>query len=66
MSVTYKDINNYSQKQAIDGTEKIPVSDTDYITPTQIIGLSPSIYSGTSAPSSSLGVDGDIYIQTSS
>lgn len=39
MSVTYKDIALYSQKSQIAGTEKLPVSDTEYITPTQIAGL---------------------------
>lgn len=36
MAVTYKDINQLSQKSAVAGTEKIPVSDTEYITPSQI------------------------------
>lgn len=36
MSVTYKDIALYSQKASVAGTEKIPVSDTEYITPAQI------------------------------
>ena len=36
MSVTYKDIDELSQKSSIAGTEKLPVSDTQYITPTQI------------------------------
>lgn len=40
MSVTYKDIDQLSQKPAVAGTEKIPVSDTQYITPEQIAGLS--------------------------
>lgn len=38
MSVIYKDIDDLSQKSAVVGTEKIPVSDTEYITPTQIVG----------------------------
>lgn len=41
MAVTYKDINQLSQKSAVAGTEKIPVSDIEYITPSQIAGLSP-------------------------
>lgn len=36
MSVTYKDIDQLSQKSTVVGTEKIPVSDTEYITPEQI------------------------------
>lgn len=36
MSVTYKDIDDLSQKSSVAGTEKIPVSDTQYITPAQI------------------------------
>lgn len=36
MSVTYKDIDQLSQKSAVAGTEKIPVSDTKYITAEQI------------------------------
>lgn len=35
---TYKDINLLTQKSALGGTEKLPVSDTEYITPDQIIG----------------------------
>ena len=37
MAVTYKDISTLTQKAAIVGTEKIPVSDTEYITPAQIV-----------------------------
>lgn len=33
---TYKDINLLTQKATIAGTEKLPVSDTEYITPDQI------------------------------
>lgn len=36
MSVVYKDIDDLSQKSSVAGTEKIPVSDTEYITPSQI------------------------------
>lgn len=36
MAVTYKDINALSQKSSAVGTEKIPVSDTQYITIAQI------------------------------
>lgn len=38
-SVTYKDIETYSQKVTVAGTEKIPVSATEYITPVQIAAL---------------------------
>lgn len=34
---TFKDINQLSQKSAVAGTEKLPVSDTEYITPAQIV-----------------------------
>ena len=33
---TYKDINLLTQKSSVAGTEKLPVSDTEYITPDQI------------------------------
>ena len=36
MAVTYKDIDDLSQKSMVAGTEKLPVSDTQYITPEQI------------------------------
>lgn len=39
MSVSYKDISQLSQKSSIAGTEKIPVSDTEYVTPNQIASL---------------------------
>ena len=39
MSVTYKDIDDLSQKSSVAGTEKLPVSDTEFITPNQIAGL---------------------------
>lgn len=39
MSVTFKDIGDLSQKSSVAGTEKIHVSDTEYITPSQIAGL---------------------------
>lgn len=50
MSVTYKDIDDLSQKSTLAGTEKLPVSDTEFITPEQIAGLVP-IDSGTSRTS---------------
>ena len=65
MAVTYKDINLLTQKSTVAGTEKIEVSDTEYITPVQIAGLAPVVYTGTSTPSSSLGKNGDLYVQTS-
>lgn len=36
MAVTYKDIGQLTQKSSLAGTEKIVVSDTQYITPAQI------------------------------
>lgn len=36
MAITYKDISQLSQKPSLAGTEKIPVSATEYITPDQI------------------------------
>ena len=36
MAVTYKDISQLTQKSSVAGTEKLPVSDTQYITPSQI------------------------------
>lgn len=36
MAITYKDIDSLSQKSSVAGTEKLPVSDTEYITPSQI------------------------------
>lgn len=36
MAVTYKDINQLTQKSSVAGTEKIPVSDTEFLTPGQI------------------------------
>lgn len=41
MAITYKDINQLSQKSQVAGTEKLPVSDTQYITPNQIAALAP-------------------------
>lgn len=38
----FKDIDELSQKATIAGTEKLPVSDTEYITPDQIADLAPS------------------------
>lgn len=50
MAVTYKDIGQLTQKSSVAGTEKIPVSDTQYITPSQIAGMIPvdTALSGTS------------------
>lgn len=64
MAVTYKDIDTLSNKSSVAGTEKIPVSDTQYITPNQIAGLVtvPNITVSTSTPTSSQGSNGDIWI----
>ncbi len=64
MAVTYKDIDQLSQKSNISGTEKLPVSDTQYITPSQIAGMVtvPNITISTSTPTSSQGSNGDIWI----
>lgn len=40
MAITYKDISQLSQKSSLAGTEKIPVSATEYITPGQIASTS--------------------------
>lgn len=37
MAVSYKDIGQLTQKASVAGTEKIPVSDTEYITPSQVV-----------------------------
>lgn len=42
---TYKDINLLAAKAAADGTEKIPVSDTEFLTTQQIADLSLGLYS---------------------
>lgn len=47
MAVSYKDIDSLSKKTAVAGTEKIPVSDTEYITPEQISNGSLSLSGGT-------------------
>ena len=53
MSVTYKDIDDLSQKSSVAGTEKLPVSDTEYITPSQIssLGGNAKIFYGTCSSS---------------
>lgn len=38
-SINFKDISLLTQKVAVAGTEKLPVSDTEYITPNQIAGI---------------------------
>lgn len=45
MAITYKDISLLSQKASIAGTEKIPVSDTQYITPAQILAALSAAFS---------------------
>lgn len=64
MGVSYKDINLLTQKSSVAGTEKLPVSDTEYITPSQIAGMVtvPNITISTSTPTSSQGSNGDIWI----
>ncbi len=64
MAVTYKDIDQVTQKSSVAGTEKIPVTDTQYITPNQIAELVtvPNITISTSEPTSSQGSNGDIWI----
>lgn len=37
MAIVYKDINAFVKKPSISGSEKLPVSDTEYITPEQIV-----------------------------
>lgn len=37
MAISYIDIDELTQKVSVDGTEKLPVSDTEYITPAQIV-----------------------------
>lgn len=44
---TYKDISLLTQKATIAGTEKLPVSDTEYITPSQIVGTVDNVPSAT-------------------
>lgn len=43
MAITYKDINQLTQKSQVAGTEKIPVSDTEFITPSQIVDGCPTM-----------------------
>jgi len=63
MALIGKDIGLLSQKSSVAGTEKLPVSDTEYITPTQIrSGLQKTITVSSSEPTSSQGSDGDIWI----
>lgn len=38
MAIEYKDINDFVKKPSISGSEKLPVSDTEFITPSQIVG----------------------------
>lgn len=38
MAIEYKDINDFVKKPSISGLEKLPVSDTEFITPSQIVG----------------------------
>lgn len=43
----YKDINQLTQKSSVAGTEKLPVSDTEYITPSQIVQTVDNVPSAT-------------------
>ena len=54
MAVTYKDINDYTQKSSVAGTEKLPVSDTEYISPAQIADLN-----GVRVETGDIGIDLD-------
>ncbi|MBR4758351.1 MAG: hypothetical protein IK084_06040 [Bacteroidaceae bacterium] len=63
MTVVFKDIDTLSQKASLAGTEKIEVSDTEYITPNQIrSGLQKTITVSSSEPTSAQGSNGDIWI----
>ena len=63
MTVVFKDIDLLSQKSSLAGTEKIEVSDTEYITPNQIRnGLQKTITISSSEPTSADGSNGDIWI----
>lgn len=63
MSVTFKDIDLLNQKSTLAGTEKISVSDTEYITPNQIrSGLQKTITISSSEPTAQDGSNGDIWI----
>ena len=56
MTVVYKDINQLSQKASVAGTEKIEVSDTEYITPDQIRLCKTKIFYGTCSTGASTRV----------
>lgn len=58
MAVTYKDIDTLSQKSTLTGSEKLPVSENEYITPDQIRRITIS----SSEPTASQGNNGDIWI----
>jgi len=63
MTVVFKDIDLLNQKSTLAGTEKISVSDTEYITPNQIrSGLQKTITISSSEPTSGDGSNGDIWI----
>ena len=77
MAVTYKDINQLTQKSSVTGAEKLPVSSTQYVTIDQIVGLVDvptktsdlnndsgfrKITVSTSEPTSSDGSNGDVWI----
>ena len=56
MSIVFKDIDDYSQKSSVSGAEKIPVSDTEYITPAQIRLGNAKVFYGTCSTAGSTAV----------
>lgn len=55
MAVTYKDIDLLTQKASAAGTEKIPVSDTQYLSAEQISNIPPTLV--TSQPNGGMVVN---------
>lgn len=66
MAVTYKDINELTQKAAVAGTEKLPVSDTEYITPAQMYYPGNANRSDVDWEAKNLSVSGKAGVGTSS
>lgn len=58
MAITHKDISLLTQKATIAGTEKIPVSDTEYVTTNQIASLAGTVTSVGMTVPSGLSVSG--------
>lgn len=56
MAITHKDISLLTQKATIAGTEKIPVSDTEYVTTNQIASLGGSGGGGGTGTVTSVGM----------